>query len=592
MKKIYKIVLLVCVVFMSCEKSSDNNANTIENLDSKVKSILGDKVTAAELKDFHKKEWKCTTWDVNFYNGDEKVGTWNSFDKTMKTLEKSQTYRFYNNKFTVLSVNSTLKSSTPSLPESFSYDWNEKGEISINGVKIYLRMLDSSLVMLFNTKDLNKVGSLFNVTVDNAFGNIISEGSDMEGMVVSRFRKNNPLEGNSILNMTAQNMVEAFINNENIQNSKYLDIKRKDNNVFILSMGTGASVAVRLNTSGQLSLSNSRAQKIFDALIYGGVFNVLGEDVRVQSIFYDNPESKVLKVDALTSIGQYVTFRYNLESDKQEWVIAPQEVESMEMSSYDLVQKFHDRTAINDHVYNSLEITTINNCFMLVDSLAGKLLKVSLDNNSVDLANVTPERAIGLFYKFMKNDFYVFKDYKVKIFRITHENGSGGNFLVYGRTEAGEFVKFYIDTKSDKQHWLVSPQNVIDINLESYDLVKKYLDRAHIYNQVFNTIAKTNVENVYELSGAGGVSVKVSIQNNQIDLANITPERAKVLFNAFLRGEYYIFKDVKVMINKISHEDGSGDSFLVYGITDTNKTVKIYFNTRTNKEHWLISPEG
>ena len=72
-------------------------------------------------------------------------------------------------------------------------------------------------------------------------------------------------------------------------------------------------------------------------------------------------------------------------------------------------------------------------------------------------------------------------------------------------------------------------------------------------------------------------------------MANITPERAKLLFEKFMTKNPFSFKGVSVLINKIDHEDGSGNSFLVYG-TAGNKNVKFYYNTASGKEHWLIAP--
>ena len=46
--------------------------------------------------------------------------------------------------------------------------------------------------------------------------------------------------------------------------------------------------------------------------------------------------------------------------------------------------------------------------------------------------------------------------------------------------------------------------------------------------------------------------------------------------------EGIVFKGVDVMINKICHEDGSGNSFLVYGTTGSNnENVAFYYNIKT-----------
>jgi hypothetical protein len=59
-----------------------------------------------------------------------------------------------------------------------------------------------------------------------------------------------------------------------------------------------------------------------------------------------------------------------------------------------------------------------------------------------------------------------------------------------------------------------------------------------------------------------------------------------------MKKQAFTFKGVDVMISKITHEDGSGNSFLVYGkTTANNEDVAFYYNTESGKEHWNQAPQ-
>ncbi|MGB5988652.1 MAG: hypothetical protein WBG43_02785, partial [Marinifilaceae bacterium] len=201
-------------------------------------------------------------------------------------------------------------------------------------------------------------------------------------------------------------------------------------------------------------------------------------------------------------------------------------------------------------------------------------------------------RAKLLFTAFLKKQAFVFKGVDVMINKICHDDGSGNSLLVYGTTGSNnENVEFYYNIKTVNEHWNTAPTSTITKEFTSYDLIDKFIKRQNILNHVFNKIETTTASNQFELSGIPGSTdvskTMVSITNQLVNLDNITLNRAKLLFTSFLKKQAFVFKGVDVMINKICHEDGSGNSFLVYGTTGSNsKNVVFYYNTRTNEEHW------
>jgi hypothetical protein len=170
-------------------------------------------------------------------------------------------------------------------------------------------------------------------------------------------------------------------------------------------------------------------------------------------------------------------------------------------------------------------------------------------------------------------------------FNVTVDNTYGRSLEEEGRVIGIGFIQF------TKKETVQTEQHSID---NETLLIEKFKNREEILNQVFNTIEKTNENTSYVLSGGNDdTKYKMNLVNQKIDLTGIGSERAKLLFKSFLINTNFIFKGVDVKINKIIHEDGSGSSFLVSGVTSqTAEIVTFYYNTSMVKEHWLISPKG
>jgi hypothetical protein len=580
LKNTFLLLVTICLLF-SCDKEETFKQNN--TLQEKVSNLVSKKQSLPKNEDFNNINWKCSDWLIRFYNNEEKIGEWNSYEKTITNNEKNQTYHFKNNQ-----LNITDNQQTKNSNKVHKYKWDNSGNLSIDNIQFVCRLENNKFYMYFDTNDNEKIGKIFNISVDNTFSKAINS-SGLQGLGMIGFTKK-PSSIASKIEMTSHDLAQKFHNRDKINNQVFNTIKTtNDAYQFVLTNGQDQNEHLIQIKNQQIDLANitpERAKLLYEKFMTKNPFSFKGVNVVINKIDHEDGSGNSFLVYGNAG-NKNVKFYYNTASNKEHWLIAPTNSNS-DITSYDLVQKFHDRDKINNQVFNTIKTTNDAYQFVLTNGQGQNEHLIQIKNQQIDLANITPERAKLLFEKFMTKNPFSFKGVNVVINKIDHEDSSGNSFLVYG-TAGNQNIKFYYNTASNKEHWLIAPANS-NSDITSYDLVQKFHDRDKINNQVFNTIKTTNDAYQFVLTnGQGQNEHLIQIKNQQIDLANITPERAKLLFEKFMTKNPFSFKGVSVLVNKIDHEDGSGNSFLVYG-TAGHKNVKFYYNTASGKEHWLIAP--
>ncbi len=151
---------------------------------------------------------------------------------------------------------------------------------------------------------------------------------------------------------------------------------------------------------------------------------------------------------------------YSCSNEDAENLTDKQEITNgKSISAIDLVQNFNDRKLIFDQVFNVLVSTGDDHTFKLSGGQDNKNHAFTITNKEIDLSGISTERVKVLYTSFLTKKSFIFKDIAVDITKIAHEDGSGGNLLVYGIAEKSkETVNFYYSTNINKQHWLDAPQ--------------------------------------------------------------------------------------------------------------------------------------
>lgn len=155
------------------------------------------------------------------------------------------------------------------------------------------------------------------------------------------------------------------------------------------------------------------------------------------------------------------------------------------------------------------------------------------------------------------------------------------------------FLTFCACSKDDDEDIIEKVVVEDGVTLSAIKLVQNFNDRELLFDQVFNVLESASEDYKFKLSvGQDGQVYDFTIANKEIVLDAITTDRVKLLYTSFLTRKNFLFKAVLVKISKISHEDGSGGSLIVYGITETTQEpVIFYYNTESNNEHWLDAPQ-
>ncbi|BDD12806.1 hypothetical protein FUAX_52380 (plasmid) [Fulvitalea axinellae] len=523
-------------------------------------------------------EWKISDWDIEIYDRQEKVGAWDTFDKTLSTEDKKTVVKFSDEFFYIdKSEVNGQQQRTASTLDSVRFVWSEVG-LNISGTNIIPHKSEEGLELVYSSDEAIEIAKLFGVKSDGLFGNNLPQGTSAFGIIKLTRR------GFIQTKLSVQDLISKFNKRENINDGLYESIKFVSEGKFLLEQGHNSAepVQVMADMSSQVSLENARAQKLFDAFAYQTKFQILNTELTLKKISHEDGSGTSFIVEGVDANETTRRFYYSTAEDKQHWLEI--KVEGT-IPAYQLAQKFNDRENINGGLYNVIAHGSGENEFNLSLSNASDIT-VTLET-PIDIENVTPVLAKDLYGKFFKKDAYTFKDVNVRISEISHEDGSGGSLIVKGTDAQQNEVTFYINTNTGKSHWLSGPY--LNQDIPAYQLAQKFNDRQNFDGRVFNILTRGQHNNQYILSGSNGEDLTIGIQS-PADVANVSPERARSIYEKFFNKQAYVFKDISVDITKIAHEDGSGGSLLVTGYDNQQNEVTFYINTTTGKEHWLSGP--
>lgn len=320
------LLLLIAIAFVGCSKDKGPSIN----FNDKVREITTNKQFVPKLQQFTPASYKCTNWRIDFYNEVEKVGEWDSYNKSILDNEKLFVYHFENMKLNV--VSSQMNPSNPSDKPlmSATYEWDYNGTLTIDNISYVVKMQNDKLYLYYDIKDVLDKDKILNVTVENTYGKSLA------------------------------------------------------------------------NEAGVLGIG------------------------RIE----------------LTSVNGKTINTTDINSANQ------------------LMEKFIGRQMISNQIFNTIKVSDGPNTFYLADGADNDNHEINLSNNNMDLSSVTTERGKLLFEPFLKKQTFTFKGVVLKINRISHEDGSGNGFLVYGTTEDNATeVSFYYNIKEVKEHWINGPQS-------------------------------------------------------------------------------------------------------------------------------------
>ncbi|MCT4647742.1 MAG: hypothetical protein N4A74_22325, partial [Carboxylicivirga sp.] len=381
--RIYYLIILAFTFLMSCTNDQDM-VNPNQDFDLKVEELSGDNQTKAAPQAVQQLEWRCVDLKVNFYSGTKQVSQWDSYTNTMQDDEKQQLYRLENGLFTALTTSTqnqgaNLKSGS----KSYKYSWEEDGILLIDGVRLNVKIENGNLVIYYHVKDADKIGAIFNISIDNTFGGDLENEGQLLGMGVIRFEERNPVDEKQTSELSTQALVDAFIAQEPISDVKYMAM-RKEQRCLILEGANSPAVAFQMNADNSIQLNNQRAQVLFSALLNGANFNILNTDLQLSRIAFDNNSDKqLLRIQAWTNLQQLVSFLYRMDSDEQSWIVAPGVEQQSSLYSYDLAQKFNNREKLLEQIFNTISVSEQNYVFNLSDGADAKVYPVSLKDNTV-----------------------------------------------------------------------------------------------------------------------------------------------------------------------------------------------------------------
>ena len=582
-------MLISIIIFGSC--SDEEVVSPGANLNIMVSELIESNQSPANADDIQTQEWSFTNWDINFYKENEKVGEWNGYKNTVKSNEKKQVYRIGKNNFNIMSVaNSDLKNTSTDSTKVYTCKWSNDGILTVNGIKLSVKIEDNNLVIYYNTNDAVEVSKIFNVTIDNTYGNDLNENG-VVGLGIIKLKPLNPLSNAIKTELSTQQIIENFIDQKEIEGGIYKSI-RTDSCLcnLILEEGTKPAIALTTDTINFVKLTNQRADSLFNALLVKHHFNVLMYDVVVSQIsFYENSKS-VFKVQANTLANEYVVFLYDINSNDESWLIAPEQPTGNIISSYDLAQKFHDRQPIFSKVYSKLWHGYKANSFILSDSLMKDTSAVEISNQQIDLSDVSPIRAKELLTPFMKNTEFSFKNVALKLDTISHyiSNTTPGFYVNATTISNSEQVSFYYETENEVEYWLKAPNNTIqNDSIYSYELVQKFINRQKIFDQKFHEL-RTKGDS-WLLNGIG-YEKEFKLYDNSIDLSNVTPQNVVPFFKSLLNKYEYNYKGYNISLNGIRFKGDDTTGIVMDGFTNGNEYVEFYFNFKLTSIIGLQDP--
>ncbi|MCT4615478.1 MAG: hypothetical protein N4A49_11455 [Marinifilaceae bacterium] len=578
-KLTYTLALAFLLLFSACDNENLDNLLSFD-FDSKVEEISKGQ-SPISTNEILNKELKITNWYVDYFHNNAKIGNWNDYNENITQSQKSKVYSFGAEKFNIW-LNQNIINSSP-----YAID---KLDLVINKLRCIIKKDANNLYIYYNDKNKDIIATTFGVSLDNDFGKSLSPEGDVNaiGTIVLSVGDNINIE--SEMQINSFDLVNKFAYRKSIQNQVYESISlTSSNNTYKLS-NNNSSLNIELNNNIDLSnIALERNKTLFNAFLTGSTFEFKNHELKISKIAHeDGSGNSYLVFGKLVQADQDVKFYYNAQSGKEHWLIAP-ENNPVNNNAVNLVNNFVQRRSIDNQVFETIIPTNDSYTFRLYNNQSQKDMIIT--DQDLDLSNISSERVRNLFGAFISKQNFIFKGVSLAIDKISHEDGSGYSFLVFGKAYgSSKLLKFYYNTMSGKEHWLIAPDsNPVSMN-SAATMVNKFVNRSEINNHIFETMELNSDKYIFKLSNNNTINL-VTISDQDLNISALSSDRVKNLFSAFINRLSFNFKSHDLLIHKISHEDGSGNSFLVFAESvSTHQQLKFYYNTMSGKEHWLIAP--
>ncbi|MGB5989287.1 MAG: hypothetical protein WBG43_06070, partial [Marinifilaceae bacterium] len=212
MKHFIKALLFLSILISSCEKE-DLKTSPDSSLKNLVKNTLKSVQLSPDKNNLENKKWSCIDWHLKFYNGNNKIGEWNSFKKSIKQDEKKQLYSFENGLFSIKadpSQSTLLEGSN----KGNTYELKEDGLLIINNLLFIPKWDNNTLVLYYNIEKSASIGKLFNITIDNTYGKNLQKEGGIVGLGTIKFSSNKNIDQN--IEISSLKLIKSFISREKI----------------------------------------------------------------------------------------------------------------------------------------------------------------------------------------------------------------------------------------------------------------------------------------------------------------------------------------------------------------------------------------
>ncbi|WP_139249575.1 hypothetical protein [Mariniphaga anaerophila] len=329
MKQLIKLFFITCIFLYGCKKEN-TDIDLSSEFGKQVENITGVGLVIPALENLVEIQWKCDSWKIDFYSGNSKLSEWNSYKQTIKDKEKLQVYDMGNNLFSVISIQQieTTKYEDLSVFQEYSFYWNSnEGKLTIDGVSLVLRQDGDKLVIFFNTADIAKVGDIFNVTIDNTYGQSLYNEGDVLGIGIITFI-------NYTVFQLAEDVMADYIDRNEIESSIFntIEVTNEEYSFLFSFPEDGSQVTYKANFKNEpvdlSGITTKRGSRLFESFLNGEVFTFNGVDVIINKISHEDADGEGFLVYAITEeSGEKVSFYYNIQTERQHWLTAPGSVD-------------------------------------------------------------------------------------------------------------------------------------------------------------------------------------------------------------------------------------------------------------------------
>lgn len=576
------IVLILLIILFSCK--NDDKIEIQRTLKEDIKSLNEIQQNTPLLSLIQNRNVKITSWTIAFYSSNKKLGSFDNYNQIITTDEKKQSYDFSEEQFSIDSQNK---------PTNFSYT---DGIMNIGNVEFIVRYDQNKIYLYYDILDNDAVCNLFNISISEEYKKSTYNKDDVKPIGIIQIQ----IEGTTDIRLTISDLINNFLNKQEIASQLFNTLSiTEEKNQFLLSDGSKELTQTVIITNPQAtlgSLTPERAQVIFNAFTQTEIFTFNSTALRLIKLSHTKGGFNVLAKTRDTQ--QSVKFFYSVNSDKQNWIVAPDDdVDNMNAANF--VTRFHCKQSFNGTLYTSVKrITNVENRLILsndVVSIVDPRIEVQLSNTDIDKTQLN-SRLKQLYQAFLDDTEFTFKNNDINIISINHDPEYANAYTVDAQHATNkQSLKFVYNFDEDTDdRWLTAPDALVtEITISAYEIAKKFKDHLVISFSVYEAIATVqNEDRQFEFQNGRKRNIIVNMANqSQIDLGDMDNTKFNKLFIAFLAHDNYQFKDESVKINRIIHQNKEGNNFFVEGISNrTQESIKFFISTNTDEAYWVNAP--